>query len=140
MVVLTLAAMGGAALQAPLQRPDRPDVFACSFVRSANDEPGSVVDLRVERRSDAAGERWRLDWAEGRSAEARPFEAEFGSVGGSSGIEWTENGETKRAYISYSDISLPNGQIAMFLSLDRPSLWQPPGYVCQTAALEENRQ
>ncbi len=38
------------------------------------------------------------------------------------------------------DMALPAGQQAMFLSLDRPSLWQAPGYVCQTAALEENRR
>jgi len=140
MVVLMVAMMGGLALAAPEQRMERSDVFACSFVARVDDEPGSVVDLRAERRSSATGEHWQLDWAEGRSAYARAFEAEFGSVGGSTGIEWTESGETKRAYISYSDIVLPAGQKAMFLSLDRPSLWQPPGYVCQTAALEENRQ
>jgi len=116
------------------------DVFACAFVASESDEPGSIVDLRAERTTNGQTETWRLDWADGRSADGVAFDAKFGSVGGSTGVQWSDaRGRTKKAFISYSDMVLPEGQRAMFLSLDKPSLWQPPGYVCQTAALKENR-
>ncbi len=117
------------------------DVFACAYVATANDDPDRhIVDLRAERWVSASGEHWQLDWTKGASVQADAFSAEFGSIGGSTGISWTDqNGAKKRAFVSYSDIVLPDGQKAMFLSIDKPSLWQPPGYFCSTAALKENR-
>jgi NADH-quinone oxidoreductase subunit H len=117
------------------------DVFACAYVKNLKSDPDShLTDLRAERRQTSGGEVWRLDFAGGASVEGKAFEASFGSVGGGTGIEWRDQaGKTHRAFISYSDIVMANGQKAMFLSLNRPSLWQPPGYVCQTAALKENR-
>jgi len=117
------------------------DVFACSYMKDENSEPDShFVDLRAERRTASSGDEWLLDFADGSSAQGRSFDADFGSVGGGTGIEWRDNkGQARRAFVSFSDIVTENGQKVMFLSLDKPSLWQPPGYLCQTAALKENR-
>jgi hypothetical protein len=118
------------------------DVFACSFVEDKKSDPDShIVDLRAERRTTSGGELWLLDFADGSSVQGTAFDASFGSMGGGTGIEWRdENGKAHRAFVSYSDIVQQNGQKVMFLSLDKPSLWQSPGYVCQTGALKENRQ
>jgi hypothetical protein len=118
------------------------DVFACSYVKDEKSEPDShIVDLRAERRTTAEGEVWLLNFADGTSIQGKAVEASFGSIGGGTGIEWRDKNEkVRRAFVSYSDIVLPGGQKAMFLSLGKPSLWQPPGYACQTAALKENRQ
>jgi len=118
------------------------DVFACSYMENENSDPDShYVDLRAERRTTATEDLWRLDFANGFSVEGKAFGAEFGSIGGGTGIEWRDGkGEAHKAFVSYSDVVLENGQKAMFLSMDKPSLWQPPGYYCQTAALKENRQ
>jgi hypothetical protein len=117
------------------------DVFACSFVKDEKSDPDShIVDLRAERRTTSDGELWILDFADGSSVQGKAFDASFGSIGGGTGIEWLDkNSKTRRAFLSYSDVVQGNGQKVMFLSLDKPSLWQPPGYVCQTAALKENR-
>jgi NADH-quinone oxidoreductase subunit H len=118
------------------------DVFACSYVKDEKSDPDMhVVDLRAKRRTTSNGELWLLDFADGSAVEAKAFEASFGSIGGGNGIEWRDNeGNAHRAFISYSDVVSPNGQKMMFLSLDEPSLWQPPGYVCETAALKDHRQ
>jgi hypothetical protein len=117
------------------------DVFACSYVKDEKSDPDShVVDLRAERRSTSDGDLWLLDFADGSAFQGRAFEASFGSIGGGTGIEWRDrNGKARRAYVSYSDIVQGDGQKVIFLNLDKPSLWQPPGYLCQTAALKENR-
>jgi NADH-quinone oxidoreductase subunit H len=134
----TNAAMVSVAQSADASR----DVFACSFVKDENSDPDShVVDLRAERHTTAEGEVWLLSFANGSSVQGKAFDASFGSIGGGTGIEWRDkSGKTRRAFVSYSDIIMEGGQKAMFLSLDKPSLWQAPGYVCQTAALKENRQ
>jgi NADH-quinone oxidoreductase subunit H len=118
------------------------DVFACSYIKNEKSDPDShFVDLRAERRTTSDGDVWLLQFADGSSVKGRAFDASFGSVGGGTGIEWRDkSGKLRRAFVSYSDVVSENGQKAMFLSLDKPSLWQPPGYVCQTAALKENRQ
>jgi NADH-quinone oxidoreductase subunit H len=140
-LMLTRYGEARAATMSAAEATAQNDVFACAFVRRSSEEPKSFVDLRAERISDGQGERWRLDWADGRSASADTFAVNFGSVGGSTGLRWVnQDGATKQAFVSYSDLALPDGQKAMFLSLDKPSLWQPPGYICQTAALKENRQ
>jgi NADH-quinone oxidoreductase subunit H len=117
------------------------DVFACSYVRDEKSDPDShIVDLRAERRTTSDGDVWLLDFADGSSVQGKAFDAAFGSIGGGTGIEWRDkNSKSHRAFVSYSDIAQSSGQRVMFLSLDKPSLWQPPGYVCQTAALKENR-
>jgi len=118
------------------------DVFACSFVKDERSDPDShIVDLRAERRTGSNGDVWLLDFGKGPSVEGKAFDADFGSVGGGTGIEWRDKaGKAHRAFVSYNDMVTENGQKVMFLSLDEPSLWQPPGYVCQTAALKENRR
>ena len=117
------------------------DVFACAYVQDEKSDPDShYVDLRAERRSTPTGDIWLLDFADGSSVRGKAFAAAFGSVGGGVGIEWLQkDSKTRRAFVSYSDVVQPEGQKLMFLSLDKPSLWQPPGYFCQTAALKENR-
>ena len=118
------------------------DVFACSYVKDEKSDPvGHVVDLRAERRSISDGEIWLLDFANGSSVQGKAIDASFGSIGGGTGIEWRDkSNQLHQAFVSYSDVVERNGQKVMFLSPDKPSLWQPPGYVCQTAALKENHQ
>jgi NADH-quinone oxidoreductase subunit H len=117
------------------------DVFSCSFVKNERSDPDShIVDLRAERQATPNGDFWLLDFGNGPPVRGKAFDVSFGSIGGGAGIEWRDqNNKVHRAFVSYSDIVMENGQKAMFLSLDKPSLWQPPGYACQTAALKENR-
>ena len=140
--MIALVLIANTMLAAPIQDVNTSkDVFACSYMKDEKSDPDShIVDLRAERRATSDGDIWQLDFADGSSVQGRAFDASFGSIGGGTGIEWRDkDNKTRRAFVSYSDIRLPNGQKAMFLSLNKPSLWQSPGYVCQTAALKENR-
>ena len=129
-----------AVAQAPAEAASAA-IFACSYVKNEKSDPDNhVVDLRAERRRGSDGETWVLDFPDGLSVSGKAFDSAFGSIGGGTGIEWRDtNGKARKAFVSYSDIVSGDGQETMFMSLDKPSLWQPPGYVCQTAALKESR-
>ena len=108
-------------------------VFACELFhdeRQAADGWVHQVDLRLAERANGS---WTVEGADQALAIATAFPAQFGSVGRSLGLRWQDsNGNKKTAYISFSDVALPNGMKYFWLSFDRPSLWKTPGYGCQS--------
>ncbi|HEY1607458.1 MAG TPA: hypothetical protein VGF77_17870 [Allosphingosinicella sp.] len=141
---LRIAGMGLLLVASPstAQEDSAPTrIFSCHFVRSEREaaHPTLQEDLRIVQSGspyDATG-RWTLSWPGQAPLTAEPFEASFGSVGGSVGLQWTAtNGKAKKAFISFSDIHSDNDRIYFWLSLDRPSLWQSPGYVCGARSAE----
>ena len=119
---------------APQGAPEQSISYACSFVRSQRDNPDPRVraDLRMMRHGRAETSQWTLTWPDRPEVTATGFAAEFGSVGGSQGLRWEEGGAEKRAYISFSDLTLPDGSSAFWMSMNRPSLWGGRGYICQS--------
>jgi hypothetical protein len=116
------------------ESPEQSITYACSFVRNPRDnpDPRAHADLRMIRHGLSQTSQWTLTWPDRPEVNATGFAAEFGSVGGSQGLRWDENGAEKRAYISFSDLRLPDGSSALWMSMNRPSLWQGHGYVCQS--------
>jgi hypothetical protein len=108
--------------------------FACSYVRNPRNvpDPRRHADLRMVRHGVGEAAQWTLAWPDRPVITATSFPVEFGSVGGSQGLRWQENGASKTAYISFSDVVMEGGSTAFWMSMDRPSLWQPPGYACQS--------
>jgi len=116
-------------------------VFLCQHFRTMHDaERGTVrADLTIVQSGslhDATGQ-WTAQWPGQSPIAATPFPASFGSVGGSVGLRLQDaNGRPREAYISFSDIHAETGKVYFWLNLDRPSLWQPPGYGCESQATE----
>jgi hypothetical protein len=131
MIALVLTAGIGLSVAAQSQTTDT--VFACQYFRTereASDGDVHVVDLRAVRHADAT---WTLEWADKPPVSAISFPSEFGSVGGSVGLRWRDvKGKEMKAYISFSDIGNDNGKQYFWLNLKRPSLWQPPGFGCES--------
>jgi hypothetical protein len=128
---LLLLAMSAVAHEPAASAPE--SVFACQYFRNdAEASDGSVhtVDLRVAKRTDGT---WTLQRQNDAVVIATEFPADFGSIGGSVGLRWEDGkGKRKTAYISYSDIVAPAGKKYFWLSFDHPSLWQAPGFGCES--------
>jgi len=126
-----LAATVNAVQAAPVKASG--EVYACRYFRNereAGDGWVSIVDMRIVERPDGT---WTVEMANEPSAIATAFRAQFGSVGRSLGLRWQDKkGNTKTAYISFSDVAIPSGIKYFWLSFDRPSLWKTPGYGCQS--------
>jgi hypothetical protein len=131
LALLPAAIATAGAAQGP---PEQNISYACRFVRSERDNPDPRVhaDLRMMRHGLSQTSRWTLTWPDHPEVIATGFAAEFGSVGGSQGLRWKENGVEKRAYISFSDLRPADGSSAFWMSMNRPSSWQGRGYVCQS--------
>jgi hypothetical protein len=111
--------------------------FVCQLFRNDREAERPIVreDIKFVQSGslhDSTG-RWTVSWAGLPPVTAQPFEASFGSIGGSVGLRWTAaDGKQKKAFISFSDVHSGDGKIYFWLSLDRPSLWQTPGYGCES--------
>jgi len=128
-----------AALGTPANLDDL-QVFGCSWVATEQDDPFflDTVELRATRTRGETGEYWDLQWVDDRTAHARAYPMEPGRFGEKVRIEWSAGGEKKQAFVS----NLPfaeAGREMVFISVDSAAQDGPPGYVCTTAPLEENR-
>ncbi|WP_447762741.1 hypothetical protein [Sphingopyxis panaciterrae] len=116
-------------------------LFNCWSVKSDgkldDKRPPDMVLTRQGKMSDASAS-WLVQWAGKEPVSAMAFEANYGSVGGSTGLRWSEDGRERVAFVSYSDIKMANGSEAFWLSFDKPSLWQPPGYVCDSGSSQKS--
>jgi hypothetical protein len=117
-----------------------PAMFGCSWVESEQDDPFflDTVELRAERTRGENGETWDLQWADNRTAHARAYPIAAGRFGEKVRLEWSESGEVTQAFVS----NLPFAEVGremVFISVDSAAQDGPPGYVCTTAPLEENR-
>lgn len=115
-------------------------VFGCSWVETEQDDPFFLdsVELRAERTRGENGEYWDLQWADDRTAHALAYSMEPGRFGEKVRLEWSVGGEMKQAFVS----NLPFAEVGremVFISVDSAAQDGPPGYVCTTAPLEENR-
>ena len=129
------------ALAIALQSPSvaGPDVqsqsvaYICGYMRNgrSNPDPRSHTDLRLTRRVVQSGSEWTLSRPGQPDVVATGFPARFG-IHGSEGMRWQENGAEKRAYITYAEDGLADGSRVLWFSLNRPSLWETPGYICQS--------
>lgn len=126
--------VAGAALAGAQESAPQDIAYACSITRGDNDEvdPRRHADFRMVRHGPSPTAQWTIVRAGQLEINAAGFEAEFGSVGGSQGLRWRESGTEKTAYISFSDIRLADGSSSFWMSMDRPSLWQGAGIVCQS--------
>jgi hypothetical protein len=135
---LLLGAAGMTAAAVPADPGNR--VFICQHFQADADNGSVREDLRIVQvgsLNDTTGQ-WTIQWPGQPPIAAAPFSASFGSVGGSIGLRWQDaNGRQKQAYISFSDIH-GSGKIFFWLSLDRPSLWQAPGYGCESQTIERS--
>jgi hypothetical protein len=135
MVAVLALIVAGAALAGVAEETPQQDIaFACSITRGDDDEvdPRRHADFRMIRHGSSPTGLWTLVWPGRPGIDATGFEAEFGSVGESLGLRWQENGVGKTAYISFSDVRLADGSSSFWMSMDRPSLWQGAGIVCQS--------
>jgi hypothetical protein len=139
---LTVAGLLLAASPSGAEQGSAPTrVFSCQFFRNEREAGRPIVrqDIKIVQSGslyDATG-RWTVSWHGQPPVTAQPFEASFGSEGGSVGLAWiAADGKPKKAFISYSDIHTADGKIYFWLGLDQPSLWQPPGYGCEPASTE----
>ena len=132
---LAFAGLLLAASQPGAEETAQAKTFSCQLFHNDRDAGRGVVreDLQIVQSGsphDSTGH-WTMMWPGRPPVTAQPFDADFGSVGGSIGLRWTAaDGKQKKAFISFSDIASKDGEIHFWLGLDRPSLWQPPGYVC----------
>jgi hypothetical protein len=121
------------AIDPPPVHPKQETIFACELFhneREASDGWVHQVDLRIVERTDGT---WTIEGANRVPTVATAFPAQFGSVGRSLGLRWKDtSGVEKTAYISFTDIALPNGMKYFWFSFDRPSHWKTPGYGCQS--------
>jgi hypothetical protein len=125
----------GAALTGGGQDAPRQDVaYSCATTRGDNDEvdPRRHADFRMVRHGSSPTSPWTIARPGRPEITATPFEAQFGSVGESLGLRWQEDDAGKTAYISFSDFQLADGSSSFWMSMDRPSLWQGAGIVCQS--------
>ena len=115
-------------------------VFGCSWMESEQDDPFflDTVELRAERTRGEDGEYWDLQWADDRTVHARAYPMEPGQFGERVRIEWSASGEVKQAFVSKLPF-VEVGREMVFISVDSAAQDGPPGYVCTTAPLEENR-
>ena len=124
-----------ATIMATEQQPSRAadTVFACQYFhtdREASDGSVHVVDLRAVRHADKT---WTLEWANKSAVVAKSFPANFGSIGGSVGLEWQDaKGNPQKAFLAFGDVIDGSGKEYFWLNLKRPSLWQTPGYGCES--------
>jgi hypothetical protein len=107
--------------------------YVCGYMRNgrSNPDPTSRPDLRLTRRAAQSGSLWTLSRPGQPEIVATGFPAVFG-VHGSEGMRWQENGAEKRAYITYAEDRLSDGSRVLWFSFNRPSLWETPGYICQS--------
>jgi hypothetical protein len=117
------------------------ETFSCHFYRNVGETKGESEreDLKITQSGPLHGPAgaWTVQLPGQAVIKAEAFEAKFGSIGGSMGLRWTAaDGRPATAYISFSDVTSANGKIYFWLSLDRPSLWQPPGYGCESRRTE----
>jgi hypothetical protein len=141
---LTVAGMGLLLVASPSKaEEDTPPTrtFSCQLFHTDREAGRPIVreDVKIVQSGslgDSTG-RWTMSWLGQPPVTAQPFETSFGSIGGSVGIRWTAaDGKRKKAFISFSDVHSEDGKIYFWLSLDRPSLWQPPGYGCESRSTE----
>ena len=110
--------------------------YVCQFLKKEADkvaEPLPREDLRLVRESGekASLSSWTIIWPGKAPIRATSFDASFGSIGGSQAFKWNdENGKERKAFISFSDIVSPTRKPAFWLGLEKPSLWETPGYFC----------
>ena len=108
-------------------------IFGCEYFSSDRDAADGwvhQVDLRIVERADSM---WTVDGGQEPPAIATPFPVQFGRVGRSLGLHWkSTTGNHKTAYISFSDVKLPDGMQVFWFTFDRPSPWRAPGYLCQS--------
>jgi hypothetical protein len=130
----TLLAAGSALTGVSQDSAPQETSYMCWRVRGDGDEvdESRPADLRMVRHGQSETAQWTLAWPGRPDITATGFPAEFGSVGGSQGLRWQENGADKTAYISFSDLQLANGATALWMSMDRPSLWQGRGIICRS--------
>jgi hypothetical protein len=125
------------ALQPPA--PSHPDAepqtvaYICGYMRNgrSNPDPRARTDLRLTRRTVQSGSEWTISRLGQPDIAAAGFPARFG-IHGSEGMRWQENGAEKRAFITYAEDALADGSRVLWFSLNRPSLWETPGYICQS--------
>ena len=111
-----------------------PNIYYCSFMATNKDE-NTAVDLVMIRhpKTETSGETWVLRWADEPESDALAFDIDFGSHGGSKGLQWkNEANELKRGFISFSDLIAKSGSLGLWFGLNKPSLWRAPGYGCET--------
>ena len=138
--VAVFAGSTGAVAQ-NMQPPETTEtVFVCKFYKNANGPDESAAALRLSReKSNFDGpDKWTVQRSGGDAVKAEPFSASFGSVGGSQGLSWKGvDGQQQKAFISYSDIVDADQPEVFWLGMNRPSLWQPPGYLCEALTPED---
>jgi hypothetical protein len=127
------------ALAAPVSHEADIETWVCEAIPNEASEPHTPPheDLTLQRKSANAGQldKWTVAWPGKLAIATESFEAAFGSVGGSAAFRWAdEKGQKRQAFISFSDMVLADGTKAAWLGLDKPSLWQPPGYMCATTS------
>lgn len=134
-MLATLALSAPPAAPADAAQSSQPEsvAYICSYMRHgrSNADPRSRTDLRLVRRGDQTTSQWTLAWPDRPEVVATGFAASVG-IHGSEGLRWQENGAGKRAYVAYSENRLADGATVLWFSLNRPSLWETPGYICQS--------
>ena len=129
--LLMLQVTSAAAASATAQ-----DTWTCEYLAKDSTEPHDPLrpDLVLSPDDPARQDgSWTVIWSGKAPVKAETFPANFGSVGGSVALRWTEpDGKKQTAFVSYSDQVLANGTKAAWLGLGKPSLWQAPGYLCST--------
>ena len=131
-LMMLQAAIGGAPAASAQE------VWTCEYLATelAESHEPLRADLVLNNEASPAqkGGSWTINWPGKAPINAEIFPAEFGSMGGSVALRWTEIGGKKQsAFISYSDSVLANGTKAAWLGLGKPSLWHAPGYLCSTS-------
>jgi hypothetical protein len=131
---LALLIAGTALVGAVDDVPQRDVAYACAITGGDDDEvdPRRHADFNMVQHGSSPTAHWTIARPGRPEIDAAGFEAEFGSVGGSVGLRWHENGAEKTAYISFSDVRLADGSSSFWMSMDRPSLWQGAGIICQS--------
>ncbi|MDO7842448.1 hypothetical protein [Sphingomonas immobilis] len=134
-----MIALAFLAMQA-VSGAEAPEVFTCEQLKTESAEPHEPLrkDLVITHLAGGSSDGvWTVAWPGKAPIEAATFKSDFGSIGGSVAFRWTEpTGRVQTAYISFSDIVTADGSRAGWLSLGKPSLWQPPGYMCATPAIK----
>ncbi len=107
-------------------------IYSCQYFTSPGQlkKAASRVDLTLVEHGD--GKSWTLTWPDNRTVAAAQAEVSFGCMGRSNGLVWTEGAKRRVAFTCFSDVH-SDGQGAYFwLSMKHPSLFQMPGYGCQS--------
>jgi hypothetical protein len=132
------------ALALAVSAPAGSDVYTCEYIASEADEPHTPARndlLLVSNTADGIGKgSWTATWPGKTAVLADADTVQFGSVGGSVRLRWHDiDGKDRTAFISFSDMEVQDGSKAGWLSFDKPSLWQAPGYMCSTPPASQTK-